>query len=323
MNRHSTQHEIDAQAAVWLAALNGEDGHQIRPALEAWLAEDAAHAEAYQRASEVWALLPRAAAACDPAATSYVPPPVRRVWPIGLAAAACVSMMIGLGVLAWEWADAGRYTTRLGEQKVATLQDGSRLALNTDTRVDVRFDAGRRRIDLDHGEAMFEVAHDASRPFVVVAGDTQVRAIGTVFTVRRTRDDVVVTLITGRVAVSKAGSRDTAPAASVVTLAPGEKLIEPIRGSARVEPESIEAATAWRRGQAIFDDTPLGTAVTELSRYGGPQIVIDDPRVAALPVSGVFATNAADFAEAVAELHGLRAERRGSTVRISRQIRDD
>lgn len=317
MSRAPSLHEIDAQAAVWLAALNGDRDHAVRPALNAWLAEDAAHAAAFQRASEVWAILPRAATR-EPETQSHAGAPRRRTWRFGVAMAACVSVLLGVGVLAWSLADAGGYSTRAGEQKVASLQDGSRLALNTDTRVDVRFDADRRRIDLEHGEAMFEVAHDASRPFVVVAGDTQIRAIGTIFTVRRTRDDVVVTLIKGRVAVSNARARPGGPADAVVMLRPGEKLTEPVQGTTRVEPESIEAATAWRRGQAMFDDTPLGTAVTELNRYGGPQIVVDDPRVAALPVSGVFATNAADFAEAVAALHGLRTERKGKTVHISR-----
>ena len=106
---------------------------------------------------------------------------------------------------------------------------------------------------------MFEVAHDASRPFVVVAGDTRVQAIGTIFTVRRTRDDVVVTLIKGRVAVSHGGQAAAVP----VVLRPGEKLTEPAGGSARIEPESVEAATAWRRGQTIFRDTPLGAAAAQ------------------------------------------------------------
>lgn len=317
LNEALAPNEIEAQAAVWLTALNGDADHDVRPAFDAWLAEDAAHAEAFQRASEIWAILPRAAAH-EAETPVYATPSRARSWFVGAAIAASVSVLLGVGLLAWSLADAGKYATRLGEQKVATLQDGSRLALNTDTRVDVRFDAGHRRIDLAHGEAMFEVAHDVSRPFIVVAGDTEIRAIGTVFTVRRTRDDVFVTLIKGRVAVSNIRARPGDRADAVVMLQPGEKLTEPARGTARVEPESIEAATAWRRGQAIFDDTPLATAITELNRYGGVEIVVDDPRVAALPVSGVFATNAADFAEAVAALHGLQTEKKGQTVHISR-----
>jgi len=307
---------IDAEAAAWLARLHADGDAGARLALDAWLSEDPAHAAAFEQANAVWAILPRAAAFRQEEARLREPLPRPRILQAA-AVAACLSLLAGFGVLWWSLADAGAYATRPGEQKVATLKDGSRIALNTDTQVDVRFDSGRRRIDLDRGEAMFEVAHDADRPFVVVAGDTRVMAIGTVFTVRRTRDDVVVTLIKGRVAVSHERPRQDATAA-VVMLQPGEKLTEPATGPARIEPESVEAATAWRRGQTVFRDTPLGSAVTELNRYGGPPIVVDDPRLAALPVSGVFATNAADFAEAIAALHGLRIEKRGESLHITR-----
>ena len=228
------------------------------------------------------------------------------------------SLVLGMGALWWSLGSHGDYVTRPGEQQVATLNDGSRIALNTDTRVDVRFDEDRRYITLDRGEAMFEVAHDADRPFVVIAGDTRVQALGTVFMVRRSRDAVVVTLIKGEVAVSHEDERSSDGATAPMLLQPGERLTEPQAGPTRIEPTSVEAATAWRRGQTIFEDTPLGSAVTELNRYGGPQVVIEDPRVAALPISGVFTTNAPDFAQAVADLHDLEVDREGNTLRLSR-----
>lgn len=315
--------DLDAQAAAWLARLHAD--HQdagLLPALEAWIAETPEHAAAFERANAVWAILPRAATHGDDEIGRHTAPArsTRRGLkrPAAMAIAACLALFAGLGVLWWSLADAGAYATRVGEQRVATLQDGSRIALNTDTQVDVRFDAGRRRIELDRGEAMFEVAHDAERPFIVIAGDTRVVALGTVFTVRRTRDEVVVTLIKGRVAVTHQGARDTPAANAVVTLRPGEKLTESVNGPSRIEPESIERATAWRRGQTVFQDTPLGLAVAELNRYGGPPIVVDDPRLAALPISGVFASNATDFAEAAAALHGLRLEKRGKSLHIQR-----
>lgn len=323
MSSAASLHDLDAEAAAWLARLYAEPAGAAQPALDAWLAEDPAHAAAFDRARAVWALLPRAAShgqdlSLGLGETHAPPRPLRRppVWRAAAALAAGLSLLIGAGVLWRSMHDADGYATRLGEQQVATLQDGSRIALNTDTQLDVRFDAGRRRIELDKGEAMFEVAHDPERPFVVVAGDTRITAIGTVFTVRRTRDDVVVTLIKGKVAVSQARPRADGSEAALVMLRPGEKLTEPANGPARVEPESVEVATAWRRGQTVFRDTPLGSAVTELNRYGGPPIVVDDPRLAALPVSGVFATNAADFAEAIAALYGLRLEKRGETLHI-------
>ena len=314
MTRSIPLRGIDAAAAAWLARLYGDPDAAVQPALEAWLAEDPAHARAFERANETWAILPRAAR-CGEETLAPRPSP----WRLHPAAiAACLALVVGCSGLWWALAADGAYATRPGEQKVATLEDGSRIALNTDTQVDVRFDADRRRIELDKGEAMFEVAHDAARPFVVIAGDTRVQAIGTVFTVRRTRDDVVVTLIKGKVAVSHQRPRSPGASAAPVVLRPGEKLTEPRDGPSRIEPESVEAATAWRRGQTVFRETPLGSAVAELNRYGGPPIVVDDPRVAALPVSGVFATNAADFAEAVATLHGLRIENEGDALHIRR-----
>ena len=309
--------QIDAVAAAWLARLHGASGDDARPAFEAWLADDPAHAAAFARASETWAILPRAARYAE----DDVRPPQSSARPALLrpaALAACLSLLVAIGALWWSFADPGAYATRPGEQRVATLEDGSRIALNTDTQVDVRFDPDRRRIDLDRGEAMFEVAHDASRPFVVVAGDTRVEAIGTVFTVRRSHNDVIVTLIKGKVAVSHDRPSLAGRVETPVVLRPGEKLTEPLDGPRRIEPESVEVATAWRRGQTVFDETPLGSAVSELNRYGGPPIVVDDPRVAALPVSGVFATNAPDFAEAVAALHGLRIEKEGDALHIRR-----
>ncbi len=317
MSRTTPSRNLDADAAVWLARLHGPQEEAVRPALDAWLAEDPAHAEAFGRANETWAILPRAARLGqeeDRSRPSFARP--RVLYPAALAA--CLLVVVGFAAFWWSLAGAGAYATAPGEQKVATLADGSRIALNTDTRVDVRFNADRRQIELDRGEAMFEVAHDAGRPFVVIAGDTRIQAIGTVFTVRRTRDDVIVTLIKGKVAVSHGRPRTGGLAEAPLVLRPGEKLTEPADGPRRIEPESVEAATAWRRGQTVFYETPLGSAVTELNRYGGPPIVVDDPRVAALPVSGVFATNAPDFAEAVATLHGLRIEKDGDALHIRR-----
>lgn len=315
MSRAGPFRRVEAEAAAWLARLHGDQGAAARPAFEAWLAESPAHAAAYDRVNEAWAILPRAAVY---AADLRPSAPRPRRWAPAAALAACVALLAGGGALWWSLSEAGAYATRPGEQKVAMLEDGSRIALNTDTQVDVRFDSGRRRIELDRGEAMFEVAHDAARPFVVIAGDTRVQAIGTVFTVRRTRDDVVVTLIKGRVAVSHESAGPKAATGASVVLRPGEKLTEPAEGSTRIEPTSVEVATAWRRGQTVFRDTPLGEAAAELNRYGGPRVVVDDPRIAALPVSGVFATNSADFAQAMAALHGLNVEREGEKLHIRR-----
>nr|WP_257215131.1 FecR domain-containing protein [Sphingomonas sp. R-74633] len=209
------------------------------------------------------------------------------------------------------------YSTAIGEQKVATLEDGSRIALNTDSSVEVRYDAKERLVELDRGEAMFEVAHNSARPFLVRAGDKQVRAVGTSFVVRREGGTVIVTLLQGKVSVTDIRPAATKPLPTYLN--PGDRLRAPLEGPAQIDAQPADIATAWRRGQAMFSDTPLADAVIELNRYGGPRLIVDDPRLAGLRISGVFATNdTGEFARAVAALHGLRVEQVGQTMHIVR-----
>lgn len=309
-----------AEAAMWLARLQGDARTPAREAaFKDWLAADPAHQSAFEKATDIWAALPGAAQLLDapaPRAATVVPIRGRR-WPVvQLALAASVVLAIGLGLFMM-LARPAAYSTAVGEQKVATLEDGSRIALNTDSSVEVRYNPAERLVELDRGEAMFEVAHNAARPFIVRAGDKQVRAVGTSFVVRREGETVIVTLLQGKVAVT-----DIRPAAvkpPTTYLNPGDRLRAPVEGPAQIDAQPADVATAWRRGQAMFADTPLADAVTELNRYGGPRLVVDDPRLAGLRISGVFATNdTGEFARAVAALHGLRVEQAGQTMRIVR-----
>ena len=137
---------------------------------------------------------------------------------------------------------------------------------------------------------------------------------------RRTPDAVTVTLISGKVRVDTYSSPVGARPVQSTLLAPGERFAAAVDAAAMVTPVSSEAATAWRRGQVMFNDTPLSAAVAELNRYGGPQVDIADPRLGALTVSGVFATNdTAEFADAVAALHGLNVDRDAGRVSLERQ----
>src|SRR5262249_40880821 len=92
--------------------------------------------------------------------------------------------------------------TGVGEQRMLALDDGTHVILNTDTRVRVDYERDARRIELDKGEALFEVAHDAARPFFVTAGDRRIQALGTSFAVRRDESQVAVTLVDGKVTVA-------------------------------------------------------------------------------------------------------------------------
>ncbi|WP_448664235.1 FecR family protein [Sphingomonas sp. CJ20] len=319
---------IDAEAAAWVARLSAPDRNTATDAaLKGWLHADAAHRDAFERATEIWAILPGAALYCADAERSRPAARLRsrRAIPqstrgrfAAAAIAASLLLAVSLGVRTYVFDRPVEYATRIGEQKVTTLSDGTRIALNTDSEVEVAYHPDERRVRLERGEAMFEVAPNPARPFIVSAGDKQVRAVGTSFIVRRTAQGVVVTLIQGKVAITDTGARRASPLPPTI-LAPGERLTATEDAPSVVDQPSIESATAWRRGQAVFNDLPLAQAVAEINRYGGPRVTVDDPRVAALRVSGVFATNdTAEFAAAIAALHGLRVERGGQSLKIVR-----
>jgi transmembrane sensor len=309
----------EAEAAAWIARLESDDRNGSTDAgLQDWLRADPSHAAAFERATELWAMLP-GAALCSGASADLrrSPRPRIRVMQPFYALAASVLLLLSVGAGWWLVTRPDGYATRLGEQKVATLEDGSRIALNTDSEVEVRYTADARRVELDRGEAMFEVTPNHARPFIVTAGDRQVRALGTSFIVRRTAAGMVVTLIEGKVSVTDIRPAKAVARATILT--PGERLTATGDAPPMIDQPAIDAVTAWRRGQAVFTDTPLSAAVAELNRYGGPHIAVDDPHLAALRISGIFATNdTSEFAAAIAALHGLRVERTGNSLRIVR-----
>ncbi len=316
------QDRIDAEASAWLAKIQGDRRTpDTDAALQAWLQADPAHEAAFERATELWEMLPGIAAVGEAtAANDRAPKPKSRALPIAACIAAAV-VVVGMG---GGYAFLHRtpvYVTAVGQQQVTILPDGSRISLNTDSQVSVLYTGSERRVRLDKGEAMFDVAHDAAHPFIVMAGDEQVRALGTSFVVRRQADRVAVTLVRGKVQVSKI--EPARPKASQLTpvavLTPGERLTLIGDTNPTVDTPSIDAVTAWRRGEVVFADTTLGDAVTEINRYGPTQVVVDDPDVAKIRISGVFATNdAAEFAAAMAQLNGLRVVKSEDRIELRR-----
>ena len=152
-------------------------------------------------------------------------------------------------------------STHVGEQRLVVLNDGSRVRLNTDTKLNVRFGLHERRVVLAKGEAFFEAAHDATKPFIVEADGARVRAIGTKFDVRRAGQNVQVTLVEGRVRVGRAA------APNEVTLLPNQQLsITPQRISAPAPVDGLQASD-WTTGRLVFRGVPLASAIEEINRY--------------------------------------------------------
>lgn len=197
------------------------------------------------------------------------------------------------------------YETAVGGLNVVPLDDGSRITLNTDTRVRVTLTDRERRVVLNRGEAYFEVAKDAARPFVVYVGDRRVVAVGTKFSVWRDVDDVRVVVTEGRVKLEQedAGTAATLLDAGAVARAEPANLRVSERSS-----EQAEEMLSWRNGYLKFDATPLAAAVAEFNRYNEQQIEIGDADLAPLLVGGNFRPgNTAGFLQFVQTAFPVRA----------------
>ncbi len=185
-----------------------------------------------------------------------------------------------------------RYETRVGEQRQVRLADGSIVTLNTGSLLEVAYTASRRDVRLLRGEAMFKVAHNAAWPFVVTAADRNVTAIGTAFVVRVDGPAIKVVLVQGKVRVDPlrpVGLARVIPALSEADLTPGEQLTA-VEGAGKVSVAAtdVQRATSWETGRLIFRGDTIQSAVAEMNRYSDKQILVNDPRISALTVSGVF-----------------------------------
>jgi transmembrane sensor len=177
------------------------------------------------------------------------------------------------------------YRTRIGEQKAVTLSDGSVVHLNTDTAINVSFSQNVRNIQLLKGEAEFEVAHDASKPFIVISGGIQTRAIGTRFIVRYDDSEGQVTLLGGKVLV-KAGDENYNK--SIITLNPGEQAafnknhLEPL---VHLDTKGIDA---WKKGRLQMNFVSLDQAITEINRYRRGTVTLLNRRLAEHKINAVI-----------------------------------
>lgn len=321
-----------AEAAAWVARLHGSGrSHALEAGFRRWLKADPAHAAVFEMATEAWEIggsLPGSAVPrmADPFRERDCG---RRSSRSYFAIAAALGAL-AVGALFYLGRDHSVIATKVGEQRMLTLDDGTRIFLNTDTRLSVREDATGRRVRLDDGEALFDVAKDPHRPFVVAAGDREVVALGTSFVVRRDERRLTVTLVEGKVAVSPvhgarigAGEDSGAPPSiagepAAAVLAPGQRLTFVGRKPPQLDEPAMEKVTAWRRGEVILDKTRLRDAVEEMNRYSAVRLIIDDAAAADIRVSGIFrAGDSARFAQAVGETYHLAVAHEPRRILIS------
>jgi transmembrane sensor len=300
------------EEAEWSAAQQAE--------LEAWLAAAPEHRVAFYRLEFGWNKVDRLAALRRPgqfAPYSHRARVVGRRFLVASAAAACLALgiygLFQIGLLGYTG-----YQTRIGSQRTIALADGSKVELNTDTRLRVRVTANTRSVWLERGEAFFAVAHDPQRRFVVHAGARDVAALGTQFSVHRDGDRVEVAVVEGRVEVE-----DVKDAASVspVIVTGGDTVVTE-GSSVHVAANSIEhvdEALSWRRGVLTFDQLTLAEAASQFNRYNKKKLIITDPAVGSVRIGGRFdANNVQAFAHLLHEGFGLTIEDEGTVLKISR-----
>jgi len=286
-----------------------------------WLAVDAAHRRAFEQATEAWELAASVSVAGTPRMTRW---PEKRDRPLVWGIAAVAVGIAPAGISTLYWIHDPTLSTGVGEQRMVTLEDGSRITLNTSTRLSVQYEPRVRYVRLLEGEALFDVAKMPDRPFIVTAGDRDIRALGTSFDVRREENRVVVMLLEGNVTVlsnQPSGMRlpgsPNAPAAPVETLTPGDRVTFAGATPTRDRPP-VEDVTAWRNGEVVLDKTRLVDAVTEMNRYSTTKVMIDRPEAANVRVSGIFrAGDSVRFAHAVAETYHLEVVPRSHQILLT------
>lgn len=314
---------IEETAAHWLMQRADGLSSDEQAQLDAWLDTAPEHRTAFWRLEYSWEKAGRlvalrgpdtladAIAEAAPPVASRRPPPR---WAIGLAATLAFAVLLSTAAL---WPRPAQYATDTGERRMVALSDGSRVELNTETRLRASMSSDGREAWLDKGEAYFEVAHDASRPFTVHMGDRTVQVLGTRFSVRRDGDNVRVVVAEGRVRLSGPKS---GPASKPVILVRGD--VATGAGASvlqsRTSGQRVEDQLAWRRGLLVFDQITLSDAATEFNRYNETQLVVGDPETANIRIGGSFeATNVEAFVRLLQSAYGLDIARRGETVKIS------
>jgi transmembrane sensor len=319
--------EIERIAAEWLARRGDDLSSQEEIAFREWLAADPRHLGAYARAEALMAHLERAGAAGADALRLEAETPEhsmiarwgvdrrRFIWGGSVIAglAAAVGAIVWLPRLMRE-----SYSTILGETREVVLSDGSMLTLNTASKVLVDYSKQERRIVLMAGEALFDVAKNRQRPFLVVAGDTQVRALGTSFTVKLLpREPVRVLVQEGQVEVKRPNVPEAAPvklSANTIAVAPSQAPIS----TEKLTSAQVSRDLAWREGRIAFDNETLAEAARAFSRYSDIRILVSAD-VEKQTVTGLFVANdPVGFAKAAALSLGLRTEIDNRGIRLDK-----
>ena len=311
--RTSTDQRIAEQAAQWL--LDIEDGEADQAQFSAWLQASPRHIEEFLLVSAVW----RAGDGLDRANRINIDELVaqardnvrrldddslpQRAHDVGrrMGSALRSRVAASVAVLAlvcatWIGLQDGsvRYATDTGEQRIVKLPDGSIVTLNTRSQIKVLIDDQQRIVELTRGEALFDVANDAQRPFRVFAGEAVARAVGTQFNVYRTSEDTTIGVVEGivevtsRVASLGSGTQSAAEQPQAQRLTVGEQASVSMQGTLQRRNVAIDQMLAWRERRLVFRGESLASIAAEFNRYNETQLRVDGSATRARLITGVF-----------------------------------
>jgi transmembrane sensor len=291
------------EAAAWRLHLT-ESSAETSDEFEIWISNPE-NASAWRQVSHIWDYLGdrahdpelivarRAALGDANRASSRHGMPARRVRLIGALAAVLVLGAVGWGVLQLVQ-QPDDYRTVQGERRVVTLTDGSKISLDASSEVTVRYSKNARELHLLRGQARFDVTHDVERPFTVTAANQKVIATGTAFNIDMAGPKVLVTLIEGHVVVVDENLRKVRPGVvrpkwpALVELKAGQQLAAVPAAAPEVGAADVQRTMAWTNGQIVFDNETIASLVARVNRYADVQVVIADPKIATMRISGVI-----------------------------------
>lgn len=322
---------VAEEAARWFARLQGEAATgDDWLAFERWLKSSPARARAYERIEGLWVDLEYAPVARElggrpllaarrrsPAQRPSQDQNRRRAW-LGAGAAIAASALVAIGVgLRSPDVTTETYQTGPGQTRQIALSDGTRIRLNAASKITVSLDRDARRVRMADAEATFDVAHDAKRPFLIAAGDRQVRVVGTEFNLRHRADVFDLTVRRGVVEVRPVDALQAAPTRVTV----GQELVHTDGpANAVLKTSDPDQAFAWTNGQLIYRDQPLSDVAADLSRRFGAPVRTADAQTAALRFSGVLVTdNEAAVLRRLEAYAPIHAEREGDAIILRRR----
>lgn len=327
-------HAILIAAHEWRARMDEEPltAREQRD-FETWLDQDPRHADAFQRAESLWPALARLSAYdLDPALLRPTWTERARSWlgfdhiregpvtrPALLLRTAAIVTLALLVLLPWKPEEVPQppleVSTARGELSEAILSDGTRVTLGAETSLQVAFHETARDVWLQSGEAYFDVEKDRGRPFIVRSGKVRARAVGTAFEVRRRAEGTVVAVSEGLVSVTQSAGTATPRR---VELAAGEGVSYSTDAGlglrTTLDPDTIGA---WRDGRLVYIGAPLSDVVADANRYYDRPVVLQDPELRKLELTGSFRSEDIDaLLTALTELFPVEIAKSTSQVRL-------